>query len=224
MTKKGKKNLEYVLRGIILIPGVWIIFENGLSLYYLLGLLFAVYIVPAIIVGMLLNKQTKKKNIKTTNTSKKSSLKTTNLATTKNHNLLRSDTEILTLPFKNLTWREFERLCYLYYKGKGYNVEETNDGADGGVDLIYFDPEHNAKVAVQIKQYSNPIDVTIIRNIDSAKKNHKCPLSEIITTSTYTKSAKNEADARRIMWRDKNWVELYLLPWRNKEAKRRKIS
>ncbi|MEH7126000.1 restriction endonuclease [Bacillus sp. JJ1773] len=225
MTKKDKKNIEYVIKGIILIPGLWVIFESDFSWQYLLGLLFAVYIVPTIIVAMIPDKQTKKKKSNTINTSKQTTIRTTKSEVpTKEHNILRTDNEIFTLPFKKLTWREFERLCYLYYKAKGHEVQETKEGADGGVDLIYFDPIHNANVAVQIKQYSKPIDVNIIRNIDSAKKNHKCPLAEIITTSTYTQAAKDEAEARRIIWRDKNWVELFLLPWREKEAKKRKIS
>lgn len=163
----------------------------------------------------------KKSTVKTTSKKNNSNTRTK----TKQHNLLRSDDEVLTLPFEKLTWREFERLCFLFYKAKGYKVSETSEGADGGVDLVYFHPGHNAKVAVQIKFYSEKsIGVNEIRNLDSAKKNHKCPLAEFITTSTYTQNAKNEANSKKIEWHDKNWVELTLLKWRDKEAKKRKLA
>lgn len=166
-------------------------------------------------------KQNKKSTVKTTSKKNTSNTRTT----TKQNNLLRSDQEILTLPFKELSWREFERLCFLYYKAKGFKVSETSEGADGGVDLIYFHPEHNARVAVQIKHYSNkPIGVNEIRNLDSSKKNHNCPLAEFITTTTYTQPAKNEANAKRIEWHDKNWVELKLLKWRDQEVRKRKLA
>lgn len=227
MTKKEKKNLEFIIKVILLFPGLIIVFKNDFGWQYLLGLVIAVYIVPTIIVSRLPDKQTKNNRSININTSKNTIVSPAKAAVPKKeHNQVRSDNEILTLPFNKLTWREFERLCYLYYKGKGYQVRETKEGADGGVDLIYFDPVHNANCAVQIKQYSktNSIGVNIIRNLDSAKKNHKCPLAEIITTSTYTQAAKNEAEARKIVWRDQHWVELFLLPWRDSEAKKRKIS
>ncbi|MFC5613717.1 restriction endonuclease [Metabacillus niabensis] len=43
---------------------------------------------------------------------------------------------------EDLTWREFERLCYLYFKSKGYKASETSDGADGGIDLIIYNKHH----------------------------------------------------------------------------------
>jgi restriction system protein len=36
---------------------------------------------------------------------------------------------------KSLSWREFEMLVGEVFRGKGYSVQETAPGADGGVDL-----------------------------------------------------------------------------------------
>lgn len=72
-----------------------------------------------------------------------------------------------------MSWRELERLCYLYYKAKGYKPQETPNGADGGVDQIYYHPQYRGKVAVQTKHYmnsNNQISVEKIRELNSAKR------------------------------------------------------
>lgn len=225
----------------VMLPTIAIILlliMNGVTNYYVLGGIFVICLVIGGIatsyVPDMRRKENKNKNAYTGLSSKKktpqknNSSKTQNLQNSntplKEHNLLRTDNEILALPFNTLTWREFERLCFLYYKGKGYKVKETKEGADGGIDLIYFDPKNQTNIAVQIKQYSKPVNVNIIRNLDSAKKNYDCILAEIISTSTYTQTAKDEADKRKIVWRDKAWIDLFLLPWREKEAKKRKLA
>lgn len=103
-------------------------------------------------------------------------------------NRLGSDTEILASAIDDLSWREFERLAYLYYKSKGATPELTKSGADGGIDLIYFSKEENSKVAVQIKHFSkNQITPAIIRETENAaRKNYKIYISEIFTSTRLT--------------------------------------
>lgn len=227
MTKRDKTTLSNLLGLGFVLLGIYLWYKNQVG--GIIGF-FAIFIVattiPHILISLIFpDKKEQKKKQKNKAISNKPTIKieesTSSSSNKKKHNLLRSEKEILSLPLEQLSWREFERLCYLYYKSKGYNVEETREGADGGVDLIYYHPKHRTKVAVQIKFWSKKaITVDEIRNLDSSKKNYKCYLAEFITSSTYTQAAKIEADSKHIEWHDKNWVELKLLKWREKEAKK----
>lgn len=168
-------------------------------------------------------KSTKKKTTNSSATKKTTNKKATNNVPKKGHNQLRGKKEILTLPFDQLTWREFERLCFYYFDAKGQKPEETGEGADGGIDLIIWNKEDNGREAVQIKKYTKQqVDVRIIRELNTAKKNHKCMLARLITTSDITLAAMREADDNRITTNDKTWVQNKLLTWRDQEAKRLK--
>lgn len=132
----------------------------------------------------------------------------------------------MTLPLEELSWREFEELCFFYYKAKGYKPCKTSEGADGGVDLIIFNRHQNTEVAVQIKHYKKgkQIDVKLIRELDSAKKNHGCILAEMITSSRFTNPALVEADRRNIKCRDIEWVNSKLLLWREQQVEKKDLA
>lgn len=139
------------------------------------------------------------------------------------HNLLRSDNEILTLPLKELSWREFEKLCYLFYKAKGYKPRETSEGADGGVDLIIYNRYHQQDVAIQVKHWidsGKQVTVKEIRELDSAKKNHKCILAEFISSTGYTNDALIEADKRKIKCHTADKI----LKWKEQEVLKRNLA
>lgn len=59
MAKKDRKNLENIIRGIILIPGFLIIIANDFKWQFLLGLIIGVYLVPSIIVAVMPKKENK---------------------------------------------------------------------------------------------------------------------------------------------------------------------
>lgn len=233
MTKK-RNGIVQVINIISLYIGLIFYFFMHASIYYLLGILILSPLVAKII-GMFLpvykknSNKTKQNNTKKQNKSSSQNAKINkNFSTSKKlhkeHNLLRSEGEILTLPIEELTWREFERLCFLYYKSKGYKPRETSEGSDGGVDIIIYNRHHQTDVAIQIKHYSNPVTVEHIRQLDSAKKNHKCMLAEFITTSTYTTAASREASDRKIVIHDRMWVENKILKWRDQEAQKRTME
>jgi restriction system protein len=163
-------------------------------------------------------------NKKKTRTNKK--LKASNISkSTKANkvNKLRSDNEILALPLEELSWEEFEQLCYLFFKTKGYKTEKTKKGADGGIDLIYYNKHHQQNVAVQIKHHidsGKPVTVKEIRELDSSKKNYKCVLADFMSSTGYTKNALIEADNRHIKCHAVDKIKR----WKEEEAKRRKIS
>ncbi len=237
-TRSQRKNTVYgAVSGSIIFIGLWAMFHFQINnIYYFIGVIIigvSMGVVASSFVPDMRRKENKDKNMYTgllnktgpkRKASSKSKSQSTKLKT--NSNLLRSEKEIMTLPLEELTWREFEELIFLYYKAKGYKPRRTAEGADEGVDLVIFNRHHNCDIAVQIKHYisGQPISVERIRELDSAKKNHRCILAEMITSSRFTKPALVEADRRRIVCRDREWVHSKLLPWRENHAKRKGIA
>ncbi|WP_138418765.1 restriction endonuclease [Aquibacillus sediminis] len=229
--KQRQKDVYTVVAGPILLLGLWIMFQfNFTNLYYIIGLVFFAVIMGSICASFvpdMRKKENKHKNMYTGLTKAKTKNASYNKAVKDNSsNLLRTEKEILKLPLEKLSWREFEELCYLYYKAKGYKPRRTSEGADGGVDLIIFDRNHNTEVAIQIKHYKKgkQIDVKLIRELDSAKKNHGCILAEMITSSSFTNPALVEADRRNIKCRSNEWVHSKLLPWRKQQMKKKGLA
>ncbi|HWO97592.1 MAG TPA: restriction endonuclease [Bacillus sp. (in: firmicutes)] len=219
MTKKDKKTISSTLAGIHLLVVLylyWIVFEST-NVYLFFAILISTPLVEVIIYGLLPSKKAKKKA--TSSGRKRTNKKTVTSSVAPNR--LRSDKDILTTPLHELSWREFERLCYLYFKAKGYKPRETSEGADGGVDLIIYNRHHQAEEAIQIKHYinsGNRITVTAIRELNSAKRNHGCILARFITTSSYTQDALREADDFKIECRGIDWVENNIVKWQQQEA------
>jgi len=146
MNKKDRKKLSNVLTGFYLLIALsifWMVFKS--TNYYILGgIVLATPFIEVIIYNMLPDKQVKKK-ISTKKNAKQNGKKSKAAP-----NRLRADDIILTLQLEELSWREFERLCFLYFKAKGFNPRETSEGADGGVDLIIYNRKHKTEEAIQI--------------------------------------------------------------------------
>lgn len=231
MAKKKKDDSLYqVITGLGVMIGFYLWYKySEANIYGLLAVIVLPMIVASIITRMIPSKQTKKKApAKKKNTTSKTASKSTKQPSTTSevpHNRLLPDEQILQLELQDMSWREIEQLVYLFYTAKGYKPELTKAGADGGIDLIYQNPEHG-KTAVQIKQYirsERQIDVKLIRELDAAKKNYKCVFSEFITTTTFTNPASAEKPPGMDL-KDIRWFNRQVLPWMEKEQKKRKLA
>ncbi|WP_208592313.1 restriction endonuclease [Gracilibacillus suaedae] len=228
MKKSDRDTIYGLISCSIILIGYFLLWDTLTSVIPSYIYVFAVPIVAAVIGGLIIRqipikKQTKKKKtpINKSNSKGKKTIHKKDIP----HNLFRSEKEILTLPIEQISWREFEEVCYLYFKAKGCKPRRTGEGADGGVDLIIYSKEDQADEAVQIKHYinsGNQIDVKPIRELDSAKKNKQCMLARFITSSTFTNPAMVEAGDRGITTNSIHWVKSNLDPWRTKEAKKKK--
>jgi restriction system protein len=218
MTKKDKRAISNSIAALILLSGLflhWIVFKST-NYYLLFGLILAIPFVERIIYSVLPDKKSKKRSIGKKQDKNKGLINTS-------PNRLRKDKEIISSRLEELSWREFERLCFLYFKAKGYKPRETGEGADGGVDLIIYNRYHKTEEAIQIKHYinsGNQITVTQIRELNSAKRNHKCVLSRFITTSRYTNDALREADLFKMTCHDLNWVKNKIVKWQEQEQEK----
>jgi len=158
-------------------------------------------IVLGAIAGMLqpAKKQRKRKRKSTANRSVTKSNRNAAPSQRKS-NTCRPDEVILSLPLNQLGWAEFERLLALYFRDQGYVVHEVGvGGKDGGVDLVIVD-RRGEKKAIQAKCYSdrNNVGPNVIRELNTAKRNHDCMLSMLITASDLTAEARREADQYRV--------------------------
>ncbi|MED4014459.1 restriction endonuclease [Sutcliffiella cohnii] len=218
MTNKDRKAISNGIAVVCLLTGLflyWMVFSSN-NIYIFFGIVLATPIIERIIYTILPGKKTKKSS-----TSKKQVKKKENINSSSNR--LREDKDIIASSLEDLSWREFERLCFLYFKARGYRPRETGEGADGGVDLIIYNRHHKAEEAIQIKHYinsGNQITVERIRELNSAKRNHKCVLSRFITTSGYTKDALREADNYKMECHDINWVKSKIGKWQELEQKK----
>lgn len=219
MNKKQKNAISSLLSFTFLALGLYLWYNYLLDIWWMLFVIIVIAsTVPHIILSFVPDKKRTKVHKRLENAPSYKGSK-------KGHNILRSEKEILTLPLEELSWREFERLCFLYYKAKGYKPKETSEGADGGVDLIIFNKYHATNEAIQIKhrKTGNQVTVKEIRELVAAKRNHKCSLARFITTSSYTNNAQVEADKYKIETHDLLWVTNKILTWRELEVKKRNI-
>ncbi|MBP3040558.1 restriction endonuclease [Bacillaceae bacterium Marseille-Q3522] len=215
MSKSDKKKLIGLLNSGIFILSFYIWYKYSLNIFTFFIMLFAPSLFVITVVSLTPTKK-RKYNYKSGNNKNLKKKSHPRIP----YNRLLSDTDILNLDLKDISARELERLCYLYYKSKGYRVNETKSGADGGVDLTYYHPK-NGKTAVQIKHYihsKRQITVEKIRELDAAKKNYGCVFSEFITTSTFTLPALAEAP-RGMETKDINWFNREVIPWMKKKRK-----
>ncbi|TMN21826.1 restriction endonuclease [Lentibacillus cibarius] len=220
MKKKDRKLISSTISGLFMIISLylyWIVFDSN-NMYILFGIILATPFIEAMTYRML--PKNKKSNKKARSRIKHNSKKPKGRA---NFNRMREDHEIISSPLHDLSWREFERICYLYFKARGHKPKETSNGADGGVDLIIYNRYHKANEAVQIKHYlssGNQITVKEIRELNSAKRNHNCVLARFITSSGFTQDALREADRYRIQCSNIDWVMNHIEKWRKTELEK----
>ena len=90
--------------------------------------------------------------------------------------------------FKNLDGHEFEQIIARLYRKKGFRVEQTPKGADHGLDLIA--KKGRITVIVQTKNWKNKVSNTDVLKTSGARQMFHANYSMIITSSTFTTSAK----------------------------------
>jgi hypothetical protein len=97
----------------------------------------------------------------------------------------------------NINPRKFEELIASIFKDLGFDVELTKATRDGGRDIIASirNAATNFLAYVECKRYAadNKIDVGIIRNVVGVQYIEKPSKSIIVTTSFFTKDAKETA-------------------------------
>ncbi len=89
---------------------------------------------------------------------------------------------------KKINWREFETLVSEIYKKLGYQVYETPEGADGGVDIVL--KKDGQKALVQCKHWrTKKIGVKTIRELYGVMISENANKGIVMCSGSYTKDA-----------------------------------
>lgn len=102
---------------------------------------------------------------------------------------------------KKLEWKRFEELCAGYYQAKGIKAYVTEQGADGGIDVLLYEMHDPDKIAgvVQCKSWTNkPVGVKEIRELFGIMTDVGCSLGVYVTTTKYTSAASSFAEGKDI--------------------------
>ncbi|CAA9305005.1 MAG: hypothetical protein AVDCRST_MAG93-4860 [uncultured Chloroflexia bacterium] len=92
---------------------------------------------------------------------------------------------------------EFEKFMADVLRQKGYVVEETKASGDQGVDLLL--PNYDGKrVAVQLKRYTGAVGNSAIQQTFAGMAHYHAEEGWVITTGTFTKSARQIARSTRV--------------------------
>ena len=109
---------------------------------------------------------------------------------------LDSKSEISEADFDSMTGHEFEDYLENHFSKKGYTVKRPPKSRDHGVDLILEKFGH--RIAVQAKNYSDPVGNRTVRDIYAGKDFYKCDEAWIITTSDFSRDARIAAKRHKV--------------------------
>jgi restriction endonuclease Mrr len=105
---------------------------------------------------------------------------------------------------------EFERFMADLLRQKGYQVDETPLSGDQGVDLVLPDLD-GKRVVIQLKRWTGPVGNNAIQATFAGMAHYQADEGWVITTSTFTKSARELARSTsvRLIDRDEltDWLE-----------------
>ena len=95
---------------------------------------------------------------------------------------------------------EFEDFCKELVEKMGFEVEPTKKTGDGGIDLIAYNhqPFLSGKYIIQCKRYIGSVGEPIVRDLFGVITAENANKGIIITTGTFTESARNFARGKAI--------------------------
>lgn len=86
----------------------------------------------------------------------------------------------------------FERRLARMFKHLGYGVHRIGGSNDHGADLILT--KRRKRIAVQAKCYAKPVGNAAIQEVYAAKAYYKCDGAWVVTNSSYTEGARQQAE------------------------------
>lgn len=213
--KISQEDIKHLLKIVIIMIGLYSFYKyKSTNWIYFFGVLFAGFILPELIFwfvpsrNLKPSKETKKK--KTTKNQSNKNVTSKNL----------TDEQLLTANIDTLSGTDFERLMAMYYRDKGYSVQIVGGSGDHEVDLI-LKGKDGLKIAVQCKRWKKDVGNDIVLRLNSGKRIHGCYDAWLVTTSYFTKSAKEAADGLNIKLIYGLQVQDMISRWRKEKEKRK---
>jgi len=91
---------------------------------------------------------------------------------------------------------EYEHYCARLLENKGWKIRVTKASGDQGADII---AEKNGKLVVlQCKKYSKPVGNKAVQEVHAAKGFNNATAAIVVSNSSFTKAAKELAEALNI--------------------------
>ena len=103
-----------------------------------------------------------------------------------------------------IDWEDFEHLIrelFDYeFRADGGEVKVTRASRDQGVDAIAFDPDpiRGGKIVIQAKRYTNPVELSAVRDLYGTVHNEGATKGILVTTSTYGPDAYEFAKGKQL--------------------------
>ena len=97
--------------------------------------------------------------------------------------------------FEEYSWQEFEILIGTLYESLGYDTKVTSETADMGIDVWAIDD--GKRVAIQVKHYQrgNTVGRETLQKLSSTLAKGDADRVVVVTTSTFTRTAKEWSEA-----------------------------
>jgi restriction system protein len=194
------RQIAYILRGLFIIIGLTLYFKvlPGLHWGFFFGILFGSVIIADIIGAIWTRKRRlEKKLIKAQIPSKAVVIKGGLTSKDAPVSTKLTNEQVIKADVNSLSGTDFERLMEMYYKDQGYNVQRVGGSGDHEVDLIIKGKE-GYKIAVQCKRWKQDVGNDIVLRLKAGKQVHECYDAWIVTTSNFTKSAREAAERLNI--------------------------
>ncbi len=111
-----------------------------------------------------------------------------------------------------LDWRQFESLVAGYFELQGFAVTQTNDGADGGVDLVA--KKDGETFLVQCKQWrATQVGVSVVRELFGVMSARGAAGGYVVSAGPFTRPATEFAEGRNIRLIDARKVVAAKASW-----------
>jgi restriction system protein len=95
-----------------------------------------------------------------------------------------------------ITGEEFESYCVSILNQNGWDARATQSTGDQGVDIVASINDITA--VFQCKRYSQPVGNSAVQEIIAGKSFSRAQIAAVVTNSTFTKSARQLAEAANI--------------------------
>jgi len=99
-----------------------------------------------------------------------------------------------------IDWKRFEEVCAEYFRLSGFHATTTSHGADGGIDIVLYEPNNRAQPAniVQCKQWKKQVGPKAVRELLGVMTDMKAPRGVFVTSSVFNDEARRIAADNRI--------------------------
>jgi len=188
------RQVAYFIRGLCILIGLGIYFNTpGLHWGFFIGILLGSVVAGEVLGSMC----TKRRRSTAQRTKKKLSVQSRAPSATSTKTKMLTDQDLIHADVDTLSGSDFERLMELYYISKGYSVTRIGGAGDHEVDLILKGKE-GYKIAVQCKRWKRDVGNDIVLRLKAGKQVHGCYDAWIVTTSNFTKAAREAAERLNI--------------------------